>query len=183
MRASSGLLAPLTRACCCSLGRSRLFRNTPRIHPRTRVEHNCFCCPSGSYGRAGLCVEGYREARWRHEHEYHLARLALGVTPGTISQWLKRARTERRVAPPPCAWSHRQLRAEQLAQIPVLLARGPEAYVRRGDAALSSSERCGTTSVEGWREPSPKRLPPQTVRIGSTAYTLDIRLKRPGMSV
>jgi len=59
---------------------------------------------------------------------------ALGVTPGAVSQWLKRAREEgveslrRRVGsgPPP------RLSAEQRAQLPQLLAQGPEAYGFRG---------------------------------------------------
>jgi hypothetical protein len=56
------------------------------------------------------------------------------VTPGAVSQWLKRARDEgvealrRHPAPGPRA----KLAAEQLAQIPALLARGPEAYGLRG---------------------------------------------------
>jgi transposase len=59
---------------------------------------------------------------------------ALGVTPGAVSQWLKRARTDgvealrRHPAPGPTP----KLTAAQRAQIPALLARGPEAYGFRG---------------------------------------------------
>jgi len=59
---------------------------------------------------------------------------ALGVTPGAVSQWLKRARAEgvdalrRHPAPGPTP----RLTPEQLTQLPVLLARGPEAYGLRG---------------------------------------------------
>jgi transposase len=60
---------------------------------------------------------------------------ALGVTQGAVSQWLQRARTagpaalRRRPAPgaPP------KLAPAQRAQVPVLLARGPEAFGFRGD--------------------------------------------------
>lgn len=59
---------------------------------------------------------------------------ALGVTEGAVSQWLKRAReggTEslrRRIAPGP---PHR-LSADQRAQLPMLLAKGAEAYGFQG---------------------------------------------------
>lgn len=55
---------------------------------------------------------------------------ALGVTPGAVSQWLKRAREEgveslrRRMAP----GSRPRLSAAQRAQLPGLLAKGAEAY-------------------------------------------------------
>jgi len=60
---------------------------------------------------------------------------ALGVTPGAISQWLKRARhggvaaLYRRKA----AGAKRRLSTEQLARLPELLTRGAEAYGFRGD--------------------------------------------------
>jgi transposase len=60
---------------------------------------------------------------------------ALGVTPGAVSQWMRRAREggvealRRRVAPGPAP----KLTAEQRAQIPALLARGAEAFGFRGD--------------------------------------------------
>ena len=64
---------------------------------------------------------------------------ALGVTPGAVSQWLKRAR-----AGGPQALVHRmppgsapRLSAEQLAQLPTLLAHGAEAYGFLGDVWTS----------------------------------------------
>src|SRR5215831_14049159 len=59
---------------------------------------------------------------------------ALGVTPGAVSQWLKRAREggvealRRHPAPGPTP----KLTAAQLAQLPELLERGAEAYGFRG---------------------------------------------------
>jgi transposase len=59
---------------------------------------------------------------------------ALGVTPGAVSQWIKRAREEgpeslrRRVASGP----RPRLSAEQRRQLPQLLAQGAEAYGFRG---------------------------------------------------
>ncbi len=59
---------------------------------------------------------------------------ALGVTEGAVSQWLKRARQDGpqalRHRPPPGA--PRRLTAAQLARLPDLLHRGPEAYGFRG---------------------------------------------------
>ncbi len=60
---------------------------------------------------------------------------ALDVTPGAVSQWLKRARAggadALRHRLPPGATP--KLTAEQRAQLPTLLARGPEAYGFRGE--------------------------------------------------
>lgn len=60
---------------------------------------------------------------------------ALGVTPGAVSQWLKRAREQGLAAlrrrPPPGAAP--KLTAEQRAQVPGLLARGAEAFGFVGD--------------------------------------------------
>ncbi len=59
---------------------------------------------------------------------------ALGVSKGAVSQWLKRGRTQgvealrRHPAPGP----QRKLSAEQLAQLPEVLARGAEAFGYRG---------------------------------------------------
>lgn len=59
---------------------------------------------------------------------------ALGVTPGAVSQWLKKGHTagleslRRRPAPGPTP----RLTAEQRAQLPGWLARGAEAYGFRG---------------------------------------------------
>jgi transposase len=59
---------------------------------------------------------------------------AMGVSEGAVSQWMKRAREggleALRHRPPPGA--PRRLSAAQLAQLPELLARGPEAYGFRG---------------------------------------------------
>ena len=59
---------------------------------------------------------------------------ALGVSEGAVSQWMTRARQggseALRHRPPPGA--PRRLSAEQLAQLPELLHRGPEAYGFRG---------------------------------------------------
>jgi len=60
---------------------------------------------------------------------------ALDVTEGAVSQWLKRAREQgptallHRMPPGPAS----KLTAEQLAQLPALLAHGAEAYGFLGD--------------------------------------------------
>ena len=60
---------------------------------------------------------------------------ALGVTPGAVSQWLKRARAcgveALRRRPPPGATP--KLTAEQRTAVPTLLARGAEAFGFVGD--------------------------------------------------
>lgn len=60
---------------------------------------------------------------------------ALGVTPGAVSQWLKRARDEGvdalRHRPPP--GPPRRLSTEQQQELPALLAKGAEAYGFIGD--------------------------------------------------
>jgi len=61
--------------------------------------------------------------------------VALGVSEGAVSQWLKRGRAgglEALKAHPPTGMKAR-LTAEQKAQIPALLAKGTEAYGFRGD--------------------------------------------------
>jgi transposase len=61
--------------------------------------------------------------------------VALGVSEGAVSQWLKRGREggiEALKAHPPKGMKTR-LTAEQKAQIPALLAKGAEAYGFRGD--------------------------------------------------
>ncbi len=59
---------------------------------------------------------------------------ALGVSEGAVSQWMTRGRVggpeALRHRPPPGA--PRRLTAEQLARVPALLQRGPEAYGFRG---------------------------------------------------
>jgi transposase len=64
---------------------------------------------------------------------------ALDVTPGAVSQWLKRAR-----AGGVAALHHRlppgatpKLTTEQRAQLPTLLAHGPEAYGFRGEVGTT----------------------------------------------
>jgi transposase len=84
----------------------------------------------------------WREARryraWdlkQHGWPQHLIASALGVTPGAVSQWLKRAgeggveALRNRVRPGP----RPKLTAEQRAGIPDLLVRGAEAYGFIGD--------------------------------------------------
>ena len=55
---------------------------------------------------------------------------ALGVTPGAVSQWLKRARTQgvQALRGHPAAGPMPRLTPEQQAQIPALLARGAPAW-------------------------------------------------------
>jgi transposase len=71
-----------------------------------------------------------KEAGWKQQD----IAAALGVTAGAVSQWLKRAREQgvealrRHPAPGRQPW----LTAEQLAQLPALVERGPEAYGFRG---------------------------------------------------
>jgi transposase len=60
---------------------------------------------------------------------------ALGVSEGAVSQWMKRAREGgpealRHRSPP---GAPRRLSADQLAQLPDLLQRGPQAYGFRGE--------------------------------------------------
>jgi transposase len=59
---------------------------------------------------------------------------ALGVTPGAVSQWLSRARQGgvEALRRHPAAGPTPRLSEEQRAQIPALIARGPEAYGFRG---------------------------------------------------
>jgi transposase len=83
----------------------------------------------------------WKEARrlqaWHLKHKGWSQRQiaeALGVSEGAVSQWMTRARQggseALRHRPPPGA--PRRLSAEQLAQLPELLHRGPEAYGFRG---------------------------------------------------
>jgi transposase len=61
--------------------------------------------------------------------------VAMGVSEGAVSQWMKRAREAGpealRRRPPPGA--PRRLSPEQLARLPELLRRGPAAYGFRGE--------------------------------------------------
>jgi transposase len=83
----------------------------------------------------------WKEARrlqaWHLKHKGWSQRQiaeALGVSEGAVSQWMKRARESGpealRHRPPPGA--PRRLNADQLAQVPARLQRGPEAYGFRG---------------------------------------------------
>ena len=66
--------------------------------------------------------------------------VAMGVSAGAVSQWMKRAREAGpealRRRPPPGA--PRRLSPEQLARLPALLHRGPTAYGLRGDLGTRS---------------------------------------------
>jgi transposase len=77
--------------------------------------------------------EGRRLRAWElHQQGWNQTRIAqaLGVTQGAVSQWLKRAHADgadalrRRIA---CGQAPR-LTPDQLAQVPALLNRGPQAY-------------------------------------------------------
>jgi transposase len=59
---------------------------------------------------------------------------ALGVTPGAVSQWLKRGREQgvEGLRRHPAPGRQPRLSAEQRAQLPALVDRGPEAYGFRG---------------------------------------------------
>jgi len=59
---------------------------------------------------------------------------ALGVTAGAVSQWLKRAREQgvEALRRHPAPGRQPRLTPEQLAQLPALVERGPEAYGFRG---------------------------------------------------
>src|SRR5260370_42062120 len=81
--------------------------------------------------------EGRRRRAWELKEQgwkQSAIAAALGVTPGAVSQWLTRAREDgvaalrRHPAPGPTP----RLSAEHLAQLPVLLERGSEAYGLRG---------------------------------------------------
>lgn len=100
---------------------------------------------SGGLGKEEVAMtdpQDWREARrlraWElRQHGWSQARIAaaLGVTPGAVSQWLKRAAEggaaalRHRVAPAP----RPKLTAEQRALLPALLARGADAYGFAGD--------------------------------------------------
>jgi transposase len=93
-----------------------------------------------------------KKADWREERRKRAWKLkeegwqqkdiavALGVSEGAVSQWLKRGREggiKALEAHPPKGMTPR-LRAEQKAQIPELLAKGAEAYGYRGDVWTAS---------------------------------------------
>lgn len=84
----------------------------------------------------------WREGRRRRAWELHQAgwkqhdiAAALGVTPGAVSQWLKRAREGGGVAAlrrRPAPGRRPKLTPAHRAQLPALLARGAEAFGFRG---------------------------------------------------
>jgi transposase len=77
-----------------------------------------------------------KEQGWRQKD----IAVALGVSEGAVSQWLKRGRAgglEALNAHPPQGVTPR-LSVEQQAQIPALLAKGAEAYGFRGDVWTAS---------------------------------------------
>jgi transposase len=93
-----------------------------------------------------------RKADWREERRLRAWKLkeqgwqqkeiavALGVSEGAVSQWLKRGRAggvSALKAHPPTGMTPR-LTAEQKMQIPGLLAKGAEAYGFRGDVWTAS---------------------------------------------
>ncbi len=93
-----------------------------------------------------------RNADWREERRKRAWNLkeqgwqqkeiavALGVSEGAVSQWLKRGReggVEALNAHPPKGMTPR-LTPEQKAQIPVLLAKGAEVYGFHGDVWMAS---------------------------------------------
>jgi len=93
-----------------------------------------------------------KKADWREERRMRAWKLkeqgwqqkdiavALGVSEGAVSQWLKRGRAagvEALKAHPPTGMTPR-LTAEQKGQIPALLAKGAEAYGFRGDVWTAS---------------------------------------------
>lgn len=71
-----------------------------------------------------------KEAGWKQQD----IAAALGVTPGAVSQWLTRAREQgiEALRRHPAPGRQPRLTAEQLTQLPALLAPGPEAYGFRG---------------------------------------------------
>src|SRR5438128_824407 len=93
-----------------------------------------------------------RKADWREERRKRAWELkeqgwqqkdiavALGVSKGAVSQWMKRGReggVEALKAHPPTGVKPK-LTVEQKAQIPALLARGAESYGFRGDVWTAS---------------------------------------------
>ena len=72
-----------------------------------------------------------KQAGWKQQD----IAAALGVTPGAVSQWLKRAREHGGVEAlrrHPAPGRQPRLTPAQRAQLPALLAAGPEAYGFRG---------------------------------------------------
>src|SRR5260221_14595666 len=81
--------------------------------------------------------EGRRQRGWELKQQGWKQQdiaAALGVTPGAISQWLKRGREQgvEGLRRHPAPGRQPRLTSEQLAQLPALVGRGPEAYGFRG---------------------------------------------------
>ena len=81
--------------------------------------------------------EGRRRRAWElHEQGWKQKDIAaaLGVSKGAVSQWLKRAKDQgvEGLCRHPAPGRQPKLSAEQLAQLPHLLAKGAEAYGFRG---------------------------------------------------
>jgi transposase len=96
--------------------REHIFMTTPESSTRE----------ARRFRALALKEEGWKQAKIAEE---------LGVTPGAVSQWLKRAREEGRDAlqtrkgggPKP------RLQEDEIERLPELLARGPQAYGFRGN--------------------------------------------------
>jgi transposase len=94
-----------------------------------------------------MAQEAGRAKEWREERRLRAWALkakgwsqqkiaeALGVTAGAVSQWMRRGREggEEALKRRPRLGAEPKLTAEQRAQIPVVLARGAEAFGFRGD--------------------------------------------------
>jgi transposase len=81
--------------------------------------------------------EGRRRRAWELKQQGWKQQdiaVALGVTPGAVSQWLKRGREQgvEGLRRHPAPGRQPRLSAEQLTQLPALVERGPEAYGFRG---------------------------------------------------
>lgn len=88
-----------------------------------------------------------KKADWREERRKQAWKLkqqgwmqkeiaeALGVSEGAVSQWMKRGREggEEALKAHPSKGAQPRLTDEQLAQLPSLLAKGPESYGFHGD--------------------------------------------------
>ena len=82
-------------------------------------------------------LEGRRRRAWELKQQGWQQKdiaVALGVTPGAVSQWLRRAREGgvEALRRHPAKGPTPKLTAEQLAQLPSLLGSGAEAYGYRG---------------------------------------------------
>lgn len=82
-------------------------------------------------------LEGRRRRAWELKQQGWQQKdiaVALGVTPGAVSQWLRRAREGgvEALRRHPAKGPTPKLTAEQLAQLPSLLESGAEAYGYRG---------------------------------------------------